>query len=649
MKKTRKLLYKGTLDEVFQSAYDEASRSEEWKLLGEDAANQTSVDKPPFFQYLIGLRSPIRANSVSKNLPKDSCVEKIYKVLLSEEFARKLLSDAVVDIFYTSGSVCTVFVKDEDLNSSEGSGIFRDFYVEYSYGRCSASINVKFKVTCDIKSGKIKDGSVYVVRMDISNTECQYRSSCSMGYYGLLDELRKRIDNREEVALEKNRKRTPKRMRLYLVKKSPFETGESLKDTFLKYPTPEVLLRDLKCSNQDWYDGFLRVSHMFRGFETSEDGKSQYAQSGILFNLQGKEVSLDSKGIPRVCNKDIPSVERPLEFKQVCKVLLSVSFAEELLGDFFIRSFLEKDGGYESSITVSFKESVGEENVFDFYIKYCQKNAQSCRVHIEFNVCYDACEGRFKRDEKGNKVRITHFSIGKFRVLPLTGKVLRNDDLKCLGNHLSKRKESIRDRLFSCKRDLFISIIDQNFAGGWKGIRSSMQSIFPYQNWSGICIGCENFEDHDPENPDLGNGWNECSFVCGCRNPNALFKFMYNSGWIDVKDWLMGGEVVLCKNGYFGWYGEQYMETLGGVKRYWEEKINPEKILIDREKLMGLKNWEKVGFEETDWSLLESSVFMVGEVQSDEKSKKDRQKGEIFKKFSESNAIREEEENAEEE
>ena len=91
------------------------------------------------------------------------------------------------------------------------------------------------------------------------------------------------------------------------------------------------------------------------------------------------------------------------------------------------------------------------------------------------------------------------------------------------------------------------------------------------------------------------------------------------------------------------------MEALDYVTtRYWQEKINPEKILIDRERLMKLKNWKEVGLEKQDWPLLKSSVFMVGEAQSEKKLKESRQKREIFKKSSGNDTIREEAEEEEE-
>ena len=672
--KNGKLLCRRTLDNVFKSAFDKTARKRGvLEFFGEAAASRVALNESSSFKVDYRIGDAFRnfsTRSEWKFSTRNECMEilslmdlnlrKIYKVLLSEDFARGLLTDAFVDALCGSGLHCAVSVKDKGVNDGENSGTLRDFYVGYSQDCGGTYADAQFKFTCDIQSGEIKDGSVCVNRMKIidiikSNdwgTVCsEYRLPDGMGHCDLLDELRGIIDKEEEAVLEKKSEGTSKRreLRVTAQEKLPFDSEESLKDTFSKYPTPEILLRDLKCSNKDWDDSFRSVSQWFRELEASGDEKSQYAESKILFKLQGKKVLINAKGIPDVPDEDIPLVEKkPCEFKQVCKVLLSVDFAEELLGDFFIRSFLKKDEGYESLIAVSFDRSVGGENVFDFCITYCQKkkDAQSCRVHIKFNVHYDADEGRFKRDEKGRKVQIAHFCIGKFGILPLNpGEILRSDDLKYLSDFLSKRRKNIEERLFSSKGKLFVSIVDEGLSGGWVGIRRSVMDVCPYQDWSGVRLSGQVFEDHDPTKPQGG-----CSSVCLCKCASSVFKFMYERGWVSVKDWLTGGEVVLCKNGGLPWYGKQQMKILDYVTRYyWQEKINPEKILIDRERLMKLKNWKEVGLEKQDWPLLKSSVFMVGEAQSEKKLKESRQKREIFKKFSGNDTIREEAEEEEEE
>ena len=669
---TGKLLYKGTLDEVFESAYNKSYEAikwkklpEEdeqdapsyevigWKLLGEDATERTMIEKPSSFKYGIKKIGTVPATDVYRMLcleVEDLGVNKIYAVLLSEDFARGLLTDEVVDAFYgLSGSRCSVSVRDKEVEN-DNLGILRNFYVTYFQSCGSVGIDVNFKVTCDTESGKIKKGSVYVTHMEITDfdentgTQIGYCSSNRMGHHDLLDELRRIIDKEEEAVLRKNPKGTLKRMELCLrttaQEKSSFGSEESLKDTFSKYPTPEVLMRELNCSNKDLDNGFTYVSYYLRELEASKDEKSRYAKNKILFELQGEKVSVNEKGIPDIPEKIIPSVERKYEFRQVCKVLLSVDFAKVLLGDSFIRSFLEKDKKYKSSISVSFRELVGGENVFEFYVTYCQKNAQSCRVRIEFNVYYDADEGRFKRDEKGSKVRITCFSIGKFEILPLNSKeVLRNDDLKYLEAYLSQRLNTIRNVLFCSKKNLFVSILDNllRLKGGWVGIRRSVAMVFPYRVRS---VGrCDYYEDHEP--------CDNCS--CRCKSPRDIFDFMYNNEHlIDVKDWVTGGKVVLCKNGGRTWWKDEIYELGQNWTRCSGVTINLEKGLISRESLMKLKGWEGKGFQEEDWPLLPSSVFMVGEVQSDKESKKDcqkdvkdRPKGGGLEKFSGNNTIQE--------
>ena len=124
-----------------------------------------------------------------------------------------------------------------------------------------------------------------------------------------------------------------------------------------------------------------------------------------------------------------------------------------------------------------------------------------------------------------------------------------------------------------------------------------------------------------------------------------------------MKDWLTGGEVVLFRNGDGYWHGKEHYELLQKVKgqkllkkvkeekgvkykviRYWQERINPERRLISRELLI---NPEKCSshFTEKDWPLLKSSVFMVGEMQSDKKSKRNRTKEKLSKEPSELNTI----------
>ena len=652
-KQTGKLFYKRTWDEVFANAYKKAREAEEWKLLGADAEECTRLGESSCFKYRIDYDFPEGTGRVEGILSKkDRAVSKIYKFLLSEDFARALLTDKVVDAFYgSSGSLCSLSVSSTKIPNT----FLYDFYVTYSL---SGWISMKFKVTCDTK-GNIKDDSACVIGIKVIDaySNIEYQSQQSMGYYGLLDELRRVLDDKEEGFWEVDREKYPKERGFFTVEKSSFDTEESLEDTFSRYPTPDILLRDLKCSNRDWDDSFFFVSGLFRNFETSEilegenetseDKKSQYAESKILFKLQGEGMGLDSKGIPNVSDNDIPSVKRSSEFKQVLKVLLSLDFAAKLFGDSFIRSFLEKDKEiYQSSISVSFKESVDEKNAFDFCITYMSKTEQSCRVNIQLNVCYDADDCKFIRDKKGSKVRIPRFSIGKFEVLPFMGEVLRNDDLKYLASYLQERVETIRETLFSTGRKHFISIVSDEVEP-WVKIRSSVEKVCPYEKYSGSRHDV--YEDHCPS---------KCSdYACCCRSQWHIFDFMHAKRWINVKDWLTGGEVVLFRNGDGYWHGKEHYELLQKVKgqkllqkvkeekgvkykviRYWQERINPERRLISRELLINPKKCSS-HFTEKDWPLLKSSVFMVGEMQSDKKSKRNRTKEKLSKEPSELNTI----------
>ena len=623
-----------------------------------------------------------------KNAPEEGVCD----VLKSENFAKYLLTDEFVNEFKkppSSSFKITAFFTKKDR---EDCCWYDVYYKNYRGEPSSIVMSMNFKFKFDMRSSAIVKGSVCVggiwIKYDadsIVQSPDRWFDCCNL--FECLKEIYKK---EEESGFKEKSKETLKR-KAFCVESSS-ELGESLEVTFSKYPTPDTLLTKVDCSDANWDNAVRYVLTCFREWEESKDEQSPYAKSKILFKLQDNEVQINQKGIPCVEEKVIPFDDmRTLNFKQICEVLLSVDFAQQIFGTPFIASFLRESESSKSSISVNFEESVDGENIFDFRIKYLQETKGFCRVHIEFSVCYDADNGVFKQDGKGQKVRIINFSIGEFKILPLNKKeVLRSGDLKYLGTCFRERTETIERCLFSHKGRLFVRLVEDELLkvyglekSRWESIRNSVADVAPYE---GVCI---TDKDHDPKR--------HSNVLCDCHDRLEIFRFMYDHHWISVKDWFTGGAVVLLKRGYvhkymykcekssahnckdivlggFSLVGGELLEEKELIGREWlingDAKVGnrpfleqPPKEEVEKFKNQKDRKLEDPKFQEGDWPLFPSSVFMVGVVQSNEKSKegcqkdvkKDCPKERILKKISGNNTIleakseEEEEEDEEEE
>ena len=618
-KETGKLSRDGNLNEVFENALNTNKVKKGWELLGKDKGSP--------FKYTVG-------NSEYDSIGFDDKIfdgneewkDEIYKALLSEGFAKALLGDEFIDAFYgVKGSQVRLVVSDKlkQGNGNTTNKALYDFSVEYYQQYYPQDLEIKFGFTYDPNKdgGKITDNSVRVGCIRIPASGYYFPGG---GHDDLLDELGRIIEREEDWALKNKSARW--RRRLYWVSKaSPFATKEPLKTTFKKYPTPDVLLGDLKCSDKDWDNCFRNVYQYFR------QGESQYAGEEICLEFQKEAISLNGKGIPNVSGvSKVPEVKANDAFKRACEVLLSVDFATALLGDCFMNSFLKADGDFKPLISVDFEKHKNEEGVFDFNVTYHQKKIEKSgdkngtnvassknndksdnkkgvsdlnvdtsnkegRVWIAFNVTYDTAERRFKGNENGDKVRILHFWIGEFGIVPLN-EVLRSEDLRFCASYFLERLENIRKVLFDDKKHLFTSLVSESKKQGWMDIRRSVSDVVPYVAKT-TCTRMVpwDYEDHMPEG---GDGC--CNISCDCHSTVSIFDFMCLRKMIGIKDLFTDGCVVLCKNGEF--------EARKDGERIW----NCERDLISRKNLMESKDIWGSGLEPGDWTLLGSSVFMVG-------------------------------------